>query len=94
MRHTVYLSGINLQNYLDFYKKSYCTLIAIQIDEVVKTLYFLINTCPYNFRGEDFRPAYKDVLHMRSMFVDVPVLAATATCDEKVRKIHFHIIGS
>lgn len=23
---------------------------------------------------------------MRSMFLDVPVLAATATCDEKVRK--------
>lgn len=36
--------------------------------------------------GEDFRPAYKEVLHMRSMFVDVPVLGATATCDEKVRK--------
>ncbi|XP_061185625.1 uncharacterized protein LOC133193686 [Saccostrea echinata] len=36
--------------------------------------------------GEDFRPAYKDVLHLRSMFVDVPVLGVTATCDEKVRK--------
>lgn len=30
---------------------------------------------------------------MWSMFVDVPVLAATATCDEKVRKIQFTSLG-
>ena len=33
-------------------------------------------------RGEDFRPVNRDVLNLRSLLVEMPVLTLTATCDE------------
>ena len=38
-------------------------------------------------RGEDFRPVNRDVLNLRSLLVEMPVLTLTATCDERFQDI-------
>lgn len=44
------------------------------------------------YRGEDFRPAYKEVLCLRSI-IEAPVLAITGTCNEKVKKNIFSYLA-
>lgn len=43
------------------------------------------------FRGEDFRPKYKEVSNLRSL-IEAPVLAVTATCDEKIKTAIFNTL--
>ena len=39
----------------------------------------------HNFRGENFRPEFRQISELRSL-IDVPVLALTATASKKVEK--------
>ena len=56
------------------------TLWPILFGCFLQTLYFICTG-----RGEDFRPEYKEVLVLRSI-IESPIMALTATSDEKMRQ--------